>query len=361
MNARLKTVCLIAAIGLALASTAVVARPSAQSEPIHVRQADVLTVTLAPIFIAIENGYFLEEGIDLEYIPVDNGRLGASALIAGEAQFTDLGLTDIVTLQAQDKDPILIYNLANNLTMNLVVNNDALKEMGVTRQSPLIEREQAFKGRTIGITAPGALSDLYVRYLLKQGGLDPDKDVTIVTVGGAAALLAALESGEIDAYLLSPPTPFIAEKNGTGTILIKNTAGDVPEFTGFPFNSIAVSKAWAEQNPQLVEGYCRALDRGYAFLVEHADEAIQLVHDRYFPDTPPETIQVSIEALLPAFKADGDFTEDAIRNEIGVLTSLGSIETEPDTTEGVLWTNTWNPDTLSNLALPTPEATSEGT
>lgn len=339
-------------IGLALNVVAV----HAQTEPIHLKEAHVLTVTLSPIFVAIENGYFKDEGIVIDFTPVDSGRLSTSALVAGQVQVTDLGLTDLVDLQSQGKDPIIVYNLANNLTMNLVVNNTALKKMGVTRASPLVEREKALKGLTFGITSPGALSDLYARYMMKQGGLDPDKDVNFVTIGNGSALLAALEAGQIDAFLQSPPTPFLAEAHNMGTILISNTGGDVEQFTDFPFNAIAVTKTWAEQNPQVLEGYSRALDKAYVFMVEHPDEAIQIVHDHYFPETPLETVKLSFMALLPIFKPDGRFSEAGIKNEASVLFSLGSIDAMPDTSEGVLWSNQWNPDTLTNQILPTLEA-----
>ncbi len=334
---------------------------NAESALVHLKEAHVLTVTLSPIFIAIENGYFKDEGLAIDFTPVDSGRLSTSALVAGQVQITDMGLTDLVDLQSQGKDPIIVYNLANNLTMNLVVGSATMRRIGVTRASPLADREQALKGLTFGISAPGALSELYVRYLIKQGGLDPDKDVTFVSVGGGIALLSALEYGEIDAYLQSPPTPFIAEERGSGTILISNTAGDVPEFTNFPFNAIAVSKTWAEANPQAMEGYSRALDKAYAFMVEHPDDAIQIVHDHYFPETPLETVKISFMALLPIFKPDGRFAESGIKNEATVLLSLGSIDAMPDTAEGVLWSNQWNPDTLPNLPLPTESATAAPT
>ncbi len=341
-------------IGLLLSVTAAHAQDSGL---IQLKETHVLDVTLAPILVAIENGYFRDEGLAIDFIPVGSGRLSTSAFVAGQAQITDLGLTDVVDLQGHGKDPILVYNLANSLVMNLVVSTTAMQKIGVTRASPLIEREKALKGLTFGISAPGALSDLYARYLIKQGGLDPDVDVTFVALGGGAVLLAAPESGQIDAYLQSPPTPFLAEAHGTGTILISNTEGDVPEFRNFPFNAIAVSKAWAEQNPQALEGYSRALDKAYAFMIEHPDNAIQIIHNSYFPETPLATIRLSFMALLPIFKPDGRFSEAGIKNEAEVLLSLGTIDAMPDTAEGVLWTNQWNPDTLTDLPLPTAEAT----
>jgi len=327
-------------------SLTVQAAPSAQAKKVKVTQAGFLVTTMAPVFVAIENGYLAEEGIDFRFVEIDSGALGAGALVSGLAEITDLGVQEIANLQAQKKDVMLVYSIVNSLTMNLVVRTPILVEKNVSRASSLKERFAALKGLKIGITRPGAPTELYARWMLLQAGLDPNKDVTFVTIGGGAALLAALESGKIDAYLLSPPTPFIAEKNGTGKILIMNSAGDVPEFKDFAFTSIAVRRKWAEENPKVLEGYSRALDKAYEFMAKNTDKAVQILQAKYFPDTAVETLKISIDATLSAMIPDGEFTETAIKNQLQVLKDVGVLDKMPDTSEGVLWSNKWNPKTL---------------
>ncbi len=355
VNVTRTLISLVSAIGL-LGAVAVSAQTETPAPLIHVRQTGVLSAIFAETFIGIQNGYFNAEGLDLEYVPVDNGRMNAAALVAGQAQFADITVADVTAMQTQGKDAILFYNIANRPTMTLVVSNEALAKTGVSRQSPIIERYRALKGLTLGITGPGSQGDLYMRYLIKQGGLDPDKDVNIIPVGNGAALLAAIESGQIDGFMQSPPFPLIAVRDGKAQVLIMNSAGDVPEFRNFAFTCIGVSRAWAEKHPEVVEGYSRAMDKAYAFIVEHPDEAVEMMHDHYFPDTPIETLRISLLALLPAFQRDGIFTEESIKNQANVLVALGSIDTRPDVSEGLLWTNQWNPDTLTDQILPTVEA-----
>jgi ABC-type nitrate/sulfonate/bicarbonate transport system substrate-binding protein len=322
---------------------------SAQDDaPVHVVQAGFLVTTISPVFIAIENGYFLDEGLDLEFVEIDSGQLGVSALMTGLAEFSDLGVEDVANLQAQDQDVVLVYSMVNSLTMNLVVRTEVLEEKGVSRESPLEERFASLEGMIFGITRPGAPTDLYPRWLMMQAGLDPETDAEFVAIGGGAALLAALETGQIDAYLLSPPTPFIAEQEGFGQILIMNSSGDVPEFRDFAFTSTVVAREWAEANPELVEAYSRAVDRGYQFMIDNTDEAVQILNESYFPDTDPAVLRIGIDATLSAMRADGEFTEQAIINQLQVLDEIGELEAMPDTSEGVLWTNQYNPDTLDD-------------
>jgi len=328
---------------LAAGSFQAKAAPTAQAKKVKVTQAGFLVTTIAPVFIAIQNGYFADEGIDFRFVEIDSGALGVGALVTGLADITDLGVQDIVDLQSKGKDAILVYNIVNSLTMNLVVRNDVLKQKNVSRESSLKDRFAALKGLKIGITRPGAPTDLYARWMMMQAGLDPEKDATLVTIGGGSALLAALESGKIDAYLLSPPTPFIAESEGIGKILIMNSAGDVPQFKDFAFTSIAVMRKWAEANPTVLEGYNRALDKAAEFMSKNEDQAVKILQEKYFPDTKLETLKISIDATMKAMSPDGRFTETAIKNQLQVLKDVGSLDKLPDTSEGVLWSNKWHP------------------
>lgn len=321
---------------------------AAQDEELFpVTQAGFLVTTMAPVLIALENGYFEDEGIDFEFVEIDSGALGAAAVASGLAQFSDFSLKDVSTMQSQGEDVVMVYNLVNSLTMNLVMRTEVADELGITRESPLEDRFAALSGLTIGITRPGAPTDLYPRWMLQQVGLDPDTSAEFVAIGGGPALLAALETGQIDAYLLSPPTPQIAEAEGFGRIVIMNTSGDVPEFRDYAFTSTVTSRAFAEEHPEIVEAYSRALDSAMVFLKENLDEAAAILEEKYFPTDDFETFKNGLQATVNAMLVEGAFTEQAIINQSQILLDLGELEEMPDTSEGVLWTNAYNPDTVT--------------
>ena len=128
MKTTLKLV-IVAVLASLLVGT-VSASPATQTQqPVKVKEAGFLVTTISPVFIAIEKGYFLDEGLDFEYVQIDSGALGAMAITTGLAQFTDLGVSDVIDLQKQGKDPILVYSLVNSLTMNLVVRNEVLDKL----------------------------------------------------------------------------------------------------------------------------------------------------------------------------------------------------------------------------------------
>jgi len=317
--------------------------PSAEAQtPIKVKQAGFKVIDLAVPFLAKAQGFFQKNGVDWEYMEIDSGKLGAAALLSGNAQFTDFAVDDVAALRAQGKDPILIYSMVNSLTMDLVVRNDVLEKLRVTPASALDERLKALKGLTFGITRPGAVTQLFPTYLLRKAGFNPETDATFVQIGGGQALVAAVKAKKIDAFMLSAPAPYLLERDKAGTVLIKNSAGDgPPEFADFAFECIAVLRSWAEANPQAVEAYIRSMNQAYEWMVGNKDAAVASLKS-YFPETDEATLRISFNALIPAIRKGGKLTQTSIANQANVLKAIGALDAPPDTAEGVLWTNKWN-------------------
>ncbi|MEN6370275.1 MAG: ABC transporter substrate-binding protein [Thermotogota bacterium] len=308
-------------------------------------QAGFLVGSMNGILLADELGYFEDEGLDFEFVEIASGALGAAALVSGDAQFVDLGIDDVANLQSQGKDIVFIYNVENGLSMNLVVRNDVLAEKGVTPQSPINDRIAVLKGLRIGITRPGAVTQLFPQYMLQMIGADPERDAQFLAIGNGAALYAGIVADQIDAFMLSAPNPQKAVADGVATMLIR-PGQDIDIFKEFMFTNIAVNRDWAEANPGLCVGYCKAVDRANKYIVDHPADAARVLQARWYTSTPVEII----EATLIGFgsNTDGLITEQGIKNQLEVYGQLGVIEGEFNTTEGVLWTNIYNPNTVSN-------------
>lgn len=297
---------------------------------------------LASMYVAEKNGLFADEGIDLEIVELQSGVDGVSAVVSGSAQFADMGLDDLATLaQEGEESLVMTHNLVGRVTFTLVMNPDVARDKGVTRESPIEDRYAALEGLTLGVTSPGAASDKYLRHYLRSAGLDPERDAEIIAIGDGASLLAALETGQIDAYQLSPPTPYVAEQEGFGTVLIDGPAGDVPEFKDFVYTGFAVNRAWAEENPRTAQAFSRALNAGMERVAADTAAASAEIVDRMGEDDVA-IIQQTLDALLPALSRDGCFDPAAVRS---TLETMDSVELTPDlgdANEGALWTNDYN-------------------
>jgi NitT/TauT family transport system substrate-binding protein len=314
----------------------------AGGELTKVQIASAPNVFLAPLYVAKDEGYFEKEGIDAQIVEIEAGTDSVAALVSGNAQIADVGFDDLIELKEEGEEGLVMnHNILNRVTLTLVMNKQKAAELDVTRDTPLKERYAALKGLRLGITSPGAPTDKYTRYYLRQAGLNPEKDAEIIPLGGGSSLLGALESGQIDAYQLSPPTPYVAEKEGFGTVLIDGPSGDVKEFSDYLYTAFAANKDWVDENPEAAAGFSRALKKAATKIDEDPEAAAKQIVD----DLGTKDLQVTertLKALLPALSKDGCFEEQSVKKALDTMFATKIIESEGDPKEGVFWTNKHN-------------------
>lgn len=310
----------------------------AQAPKHRLTQAGFRVLYMAPVFVALEKGIFAQEGIDFTFTEIDSGALGPAAVVSGNAQISDLDPLGVARLQQEGKQLLLFYNLVERVTLDLVVRTPVLQKLGVTRESPLAARYAALKGLNIGITRAGAPTDVFARYFLIRAGLNPDRDASLIQVGGVPALAAAFKAGRIDAFLLSPPLPHTLEREGAGQILIRNTAGDVPELRQTTYVAMFTTADYAKKNGPALQAYARALRGATGWIRANRAEALRLLGEKYFKDTPAESLAISLDATLPAISPDGRFTQATVQSYLDIFKTIGETVTAT-AAEGSLWSN----------------------
>ncbi|HEX6354720.1 ABC transporter substrate-binding protein [Actinophytocola sp.] len=329
--------------GLAVAGVvALTLAGCAGSGQTEITVASLPSAFLAAMYVAERDGTFEREGLSVNIVELQSGADGVAAAVSGSAQIADIGFDDLVTLAEEGEDGlVMVHNLVRRVTLALVMDPDDAKERGVTRESPLEERYAALRGLRLGVTSPGAASDRYLRYYLREAGLDPEKDAEIIAIGDGSSLLAALETDQIDAYQLSPPTPYVAEAEGFGTILIDGAAGDVPALSDFAYTGFAANREWASANPDTVRAFTRALNTAMAKVKGDPATTAEQIAERMSEDDV-SILRRTLEALLPALSTDGCFDMAAIRTTLTTMHDVGITPASGDAAEGALWTNEYN-------------------
>lgn len=326
----------IAAVLLAVSGGAM-----AQTPRVKIREAHTGTLFMAPVYIAEAAGFMAEEGIDLELTEVDSGALGIVALVSGQVEFFDADPFQAVQLRRQGRQIVFIYNLTKRVTLDLVMHPEVARTKGVSRSMPIQQRLAALRGLKLGITRPGGAPDVYMRYYLKRAGLNPDRDAQIIAVGSPGGLLAALRTRQIDAFHLSAPTPYIAERDGFATVVIKSSAGDVPELDNFLYTGIAVNNAYANRNGDVLRRWIRAVNKANQLM--RRDQTAAITHLRkYFPRTDPDVLTLALREIVPALSEDGRMNEQMMEKHLQFMLDDGQIPFKPSSKENVLWTNRFN-------------------
>ena len=311
---------------------------AASAEQYHITHAGFRTLYLAPIFVAMDRGMFKSRNLEVTYKEIQSGALSSAALISGAAQITSDDLMGIAPLEKQGKHFMMVYNLLDRMTMDLVVRNDALKRAGYDPKTPPQDRAKILKGMTVGITRPAAPTDIFARFMMMEAGLNPQRDATFVQVGGGAALRAAFQSGKIDAFMLSPPLPQTLEKQGIGTIIVHNTAGELPSLSNISYITLFTTADYAKNNGPALKAYVGGVQEAVKWMNDHQDEAIKLLGEKWFKSTSPAALKLSFEKLLPAISATGKFTEQDLAKVQKVYQTVGE-KVDLNLKEGVLWTN----------------------
>jgi NitT/TauT family transport system substrate-binding protein len=250
-----------------------------------------LATGFAPSWVAADKGIWKKHGLDVELIFLRGGARTVSAMIGGSVDFiigSDLGVTTAILQGA----PLMRLGVTTNTLGYSMVSQ------------PNIKTVKDLKGKIVGITPGRDAAYARVVKLLRDNGMDANKDVTFLSVGdgGPAARVAALSSGVIHATMFTPPSDMISEKAGMrilAKIDVANVGGGLNTTTAFLQKS----------RPQTLR-FLRGYVEGIHYLKTHKDESLK-VFSKYVrnPDLSImaylyEEISTRVEpGLRPAWEA----------------------------------------------------------
>jgi NitT/TauT family transport system substrate-binding protein len=210
-----------------------------------------------PLHVAIGEGYFKDEGLDVNVEAVDGSSQVLQVMSAGKAEFGIPGPGPVLAARARGVDVVFIYNLFPKALFGLVVKKDS----SYTQASQL-------KGQVIGVGTADGSEVTFVRPILNEAGLTEGKDYTFLPVGDGGLAAAAFLRGDIEAYASSVGDSAIMTSKGLALREItpeKNLA-----YFG---NGFATLAPYLKANPKIVEGFGRALVRAARFCHDPANQA----------------------------------------------------------------------------------------
>ncbi|MGO4839245.1 ABC transporter substrate-binding protein, partial [Rhizobiaceae sp. 2RAB30] len=160
---------------------------------IHASPATLLLWSVS--YLAEDLGYYKEEGLDVERVGLGGGPAAMTALLAGEGTVNVSAPGECLAANARGQHIKIIQAYTRSDPYTISVTKAFADANGITSASPREQREKALlamKGKRLGITAPSSNTDLVARMALKQVGLDPTSDVTIVPTGSIVNIMSAL-------------------------------------------------------------------------------------------------------------------------------------------------------------------------
>lgn len=192
-----------------------------------------------PAFIAKETGIFTKNGLDVQLLRT-RSTVSVMALISGELGIIQVAGPTVVESNLSGSDVVMIAGGTMTLPYKL---------MSESR----IKTGKQLKGAIVGIASLSGVSIYATRFALKMLGLNPDKDVFMIVAGGTMERLIGLQTGKINATILSPPTIFIAEREGFSVLADVASLG-----LTFQNDGVATTRKFIKSNPDTIRKYIRS-------------------------------------------------------------------------------------------------------
>jgi NitT/TauT family transport system substrate-binding protein len=214
------------------------------------------------VFVAIGEGFFAAEGLDVSVEAINGSGAVLQALSSGQAQFGRPGPGPVLAARGRDVDVVFIYNFAAKSNFGVVVPAD----------SP-VQTPADLKGKVVGTgTADGAEVG-FARNVMSGAGMADGTDYTFLTVGDGGPATAAFSSGEIQAYSASTADAAILNQRGVAVREITP-----PEYMRFFGNGFVTTGELIRTNPELVGKFVRAIYKGHEFSLDPANREKVLAH-----------------------------------------------------------------------------------
>jgi len=220
--------------------------PTSAPASLKVRLGSVsVSAANAAIWSAEDGGFLRKYGLDAQVSNVADSTQAVAALLAGEIPLNcGISGTAVVASVLQGSDLVIIASTVNTFPSSLYAKSSVTSIAGL-------------RGGKVGVSRFGTASDTAARIALKQGGLDPAKDVTLLQLGGLNEILAAMQSGQVDAGALSPPQTVLARNAGFRELIDVGALG-IP----YVYNGVATSRSYATKNAEIVDATLKALIEG---------------------------------------------------------------------------------------------------
>ncbi|MGM0830070.1 MAG: ABC transporter substrate-binding protein [Bacillota bacterium] len=264
-----------------------------------VRVAEVTrSIFYAPEYVAIEKGFFKEEGLDIELTTTWGGDKTMTTLLSGGADIALVGSETSIYVHAQGSDdPVINFAQLTQSDGTFLVSREKVENF---------EWDQ-LKGSTFLGQRKGGMPQMVGEFVLKQNGIDPQNDLNLIQNIDFANIASAFASGTGDYVQLFEPTASIFEQEGKGHIV----ASFGTESGHVPYTTFMAKDSYMNENKETVEKFTKALYKAQQWVAENSAADIAKVIEPYFEDTELSLI----ETVVDRYKSQGSFATDPILDE----------------------------------------------
>ena len=265
-----------------------------------VRLAEVAhSIFYAPMYVAIEEGYFEEVGIDIELSLANGADKVSAAVLSGDADIGFAGSeATIYVYNGGEKDYLKTFARLTQKDGSFIVARENIKDFTL----------DDLVGKTIIGGRAGGMPEMTLEWALTDAGIDPKKDVNIDTSVAFSAMSSAFIGGTGDFVALFEPNALELEKEGYGYVV-----ASLGELGGVvPYTAFFARDSYLNENKELIENFDKAIQKGIDFVHNSSDKKVAEAIIDQFPDTSLDDLTKIVERYrsIDAWPDNTEFTEE---------------------------------------------------
>lgn len=273
------------------------------------------SIFYAPMYVAIEEGYFAEEGIDLTLVTGFGADKTMTAVLTGEAHIGFMGSeSTIYTYAGGTEDYVVNFAQLTQRAGNFLVSREPIDNF----------TWDMLKGKNVLGGRAGGMPQMVFEYILKQNNIDPLADVNINQSIDFGSTAAAFSGGDADFTVEFEPHATALEEKGDGYVV-----ASLGEDSGYvPYTAFCAKKSFIEENPELIQAFTNALQKGMDYVQTHSPEEIAKIIAPQFEETDLDTLTTIVTRYYEqdTWKENLVFEKDAFDLLQNILEESGVLE-----------------------------------
>jgi NitT/TauT family transport system substrate-binding protein len=252
----------------------------AQTEKLRVA-ISAITTSQVNVWVPLAAGFFKKHGLDVELVYISGAPVGAAALLSGEVQITQGGVTGSITSNMRGSGTYIILGGADRFPYQLIA-------------VPAIKQITDLKGKRFAISRIGSADHTAALFVLPKLGVQPDKELNMVSVGSVPARFAALVNGSVQGALLIPPETVKAKE--LGYRVLSNFA-DID--INYQQNGVYTTRAFINKRPDLLRRFASAYSEGNHYIHSNSEGTQRIMH-KYLQGDDKAMREAYTEVVLKA-------------------------------------------------------------
>lgn len=280
------------------------------------------SIFYAPMYVAIEEGYFEEEGIELELVTGFGADKTMTALLSGEADIGFMGPeTTVYAANEGASDTVVNFAQLTQRAGNFLIAREPMENF----------KWSDLKGKTVLGGRAGGMPEMVFEYVLKKNNLNPASDLTIDQSIDFGSTAAAFSGGQGDFSIEFEPSATALETEGAGYVV-----ASLGVDSGYvPYTAFSAKESYITEHPEVIQSFVNALQKGMIYVNEHSSDEIADVIASQFPDTKKDTIATIVSRYQEqnTWKTDLVFSEDAYILLLDILDESDQLTERPEYTD----------------------------